>query len=89
MSNRPDVGDRIEMPFMGSDADIEVRSIMDVQPLEADYGIVRVEDQYGEEHLVEQDADTWTTLSTDALSQAAFESYQRGIQTEVSRSLRR
>jgi hypothetical protein len=59
--SRPQPGDRIEMPFMGSDASIVVRTVPDEQP-RADEGVHAIVDQYGETHEVELDGETWTTV---------------------------
>jgi len=62
--SRPYPGDRIEMPSMGDDVNIQVRHVPDEQPHAGD-GVYSIVDQYGETHQVERDGDTWTTVVAD------------------------
>ena len=89
MSDRPIPGSRIEMPFMGDDVDIIADQVPEEQPLEK-FGILFILDQYGEEHLVQKDADTWITTSIDELDDEAFEIYEAtAIHKDGERGLRR
>ena len=68
MTMRPTVGDQVFMPAMGDDVCIEIADVLIEQPLVDRDGCFIVSDQYGEEHLIEMDADSWVTTSSDALS---------------------
>ncbi len=68
MTEPPSVGDEVTMGIMGGDARILVAEIEDQQPLVDTDGVFIIIDQYGEEHLVEMDGDTWVATSCDALS---------------------
>lgn len=68
MTERPSVGDEVTMGIMGGDARILVAEIEDQQPLVDTDGVFIIIDQYGEEHLVEMDGDTWVATNCDALS---------------------
>lgn len=57
----PRVGDRAVMPFDG-DVVIEITNVACQQP-HLDEGWWVIHDQYGEEHLVELDADSWVTVN--------------------------
>lgn len=61
--NKPQPGDRIEMPSMGDDVNIEVHMVPDEQPRCAE-GIFTIVDQYHDRHEVELDGDVWTTVPT-------------------------
>lgn len=66
-----EVGQEIEMPFMGGDACIIVTRIPNDQPAKED-GVWRIYDQYGEEHWVEQDGETFVTVNESALPDSAI-----------------
>jgi hypothetical protein len=67
MSQKPYIGDIIEHPFMGGDVRIEVSEVPDDQPLAETDGLYMILDQYGDQHFVELDADTWVAVNEDTL----------------------
>lgn len=67
MTYRPYIGDLIEHPFMGGDVRIEVSEVPDDQPLAETDGLYMVLDQYGDQHFVELDADTWVAVNDETL----------------------
>lgn len=58
----PYPGDRIEMPFMGSDVVIRVSGVPEEQPRSGE-GVFTIVDQYDEIHQVELDGETWVTVA--------------------------
>lgn len=76
MPSKPYIGDLVEHPFMGEDARIEISEVPDDQPLVETDGMHVIIDQYGEQHIIELDGDTWVTSSTDALSDDGFDRWQ-------------
>jgi len=58
----PYPGDRIEMPFMGSDVVIRVSGVPEEQPRSGE-GVFTIVDQYDETHQVELDGETWITVA--------------------------
>jgi hypothetical protein len=68
MSERPSPGDEVKMAMMGDDVHIEVADVIGVQPLAETDGVFIIIDQYGDEHLVEMDGDSWVTTNCNALS---------------------
>jgi hypothetical protein len=87
MADRPTRGDVIEHPFLGGDVRIEVSQVPEGQPLVDTDGIHIIIDQYGEQHLVEQDGDTWVVGSEDSLSEEGFDrwvEFQNGASMRAS-----
>lgn len=78
MTDRPYIGDIIEHPFMGGDVRIEVAEVSDDQPLAETDGLYMILDQYGEQHFVELDADTWIAVNEDTLiNSMSYEGFTR------------
>lgn len=68
MSSKPEIGDVVEHPFLGSDANIEIAQIPRDQPVLETDGMYVIVDQYGENHLVDLDGDAWIVSNPEALS---------------------
>jgi len=80
------VGDTVLMPFMGDDVEIRVSLIPDEQPfLETDGAILMV-DQYGDEHLVENDGASWVTFNPVMLSPEGYDLWSSRIEARETRS---
>ena len=61
ITEHPRPGDRAWMPFDGS-AVIEITNVAGQQPhLDREWWVVH--DQYGEEHIIELDGDSWITVN--------------------------
>lgn len=73
MESRPSVGDQVIMSAMGDDVQIEVVDVLEDQPLAETDGYYFIIDQYGEEHMVEMDGESWITGNLDALSPEGFD----------------
>lgn len=87
MTERPSVGDAVTMGMMGSDVRILVAEIEDQQPLVDTDGVFIIIDQYGEEHLVEMDGDSWIATSCDALSPDGLTLWGLYLQTKTKTEL--
>lgn len=80
----PNIGDTVVMSFMGADANIEIDTVPDEQPLvETDSAFIIV-DQYGDEHIVEfaGNGDDWSTLPYDSLSAEGQELWLTRIESK-------
>jgi len=75
------------MGMMGSDVRILIAQIEDQQPLVDTDGVFIIIDQYGEEHLVEMDGDTWATTSCDALSPNGLTTWGLYLQAKTKADL--
>lgn len=75
MSERPSVGDVVEMSMMGDDVNIEIADVGANQPVAETDDVYVITDQYGEEHLVEMDGDSWVTITSDALTPAGQDAW--------------
>ncbi len=73
MQNWPSVGDKVFMSAMADDVQIEIAEVPEDQPLAEADGYYFIIDQYGEEHMVEMDGDSWVTGTIDALSPEGFD----------------
>lgn len=87
MSQRPSIGDIVEMAMMGDDAHIEVADVSEVQPLFETDGIFIIIDQYGDEHLIELDGDSWVTTTDDALSPDGLDQWLNYVESKASNSI--
>jgi hypothetical protein len=81
------IGDTVLMPFMGaSEIDLSVASIPEDQPfLETDNVILFV-DQYGDEHLVENDGEAWVIVNPVLLSTEGYDEWSNRSEARETRA---